>query len=197
MSNSATDLDAPALQFQHPLHERMNVHGSCFLQQGFNARASVRGKEAEVDFVSLLDRPEDALLQRGYLPRPGPAAAFFTTALTSAEGVTIPLSVWKATRNSRRSTGAGITEGHGHDGGVVPIDAGNYRKDQRQVFHVSRQRPDLPERIEQAARAGEVARAWNSPRGRLDAGDSRAVRREAHASPGIASQAERANLPPR
>ena len=106
-------------------------------------------------------------------------------------GATIPLSVWKATRNSRRSTARGIAEWHGHDGGVLPIDAGNHRKHQRQVFHVSCQRPDLPDRIEQPSRSGEVPRAWDSPRGRLDAGDARAVRREAHASPGIASQAER------
>ncbi len=35
------------------------------------------------------------------------AAAFLTTSLISGDGVTIPLSVWKATRNRRRSTARG------------------------------------------------------------------------------------------
>ena len=77
------------------------------------------------------------------------------------------------------------------DRSVQSDPGGNHGQHQRQVFHVSRQRPDLPDRIEQPSRPGEVPRAWNPARGRLDAGDPRAVRRETHASPGIAPQAER------
>ena len=50
----------------------MNVLRPRLLQQGFDARAAVGGKEAEIDFVSLLDRPEDALLRREFLPQPAP-----------------------------------------------------------------------------------------------------------------------------
>ena len=62
------------------------------LQQGFDARATVSGEEAEIDFVSLLDpwrRTSSTVIPASA----NAAAAFFTTAAISAEGATIPLSV--------------------------------------------------------------------------------------------------------
>ena len=55
----------------------------------------------------------------------------------------------------------------------------------------SRQRADLPERIEHSAGAGEVAGARNAAGSRLDRCDARAMGGEAHAPTRVAAQAER------
>ena len=182
-------LGAMTLQLQHAFHERVDALCSCIFQHGFDAHASVGGKEIEVDFVSLSIAGGRAFFHENSCPGQRLRSSF-TASVIFGRWRHDSIVVWKATRRPRRLNGLGSPSGVGTIAVSCLSIAGDYRKQQRQVFHVSRQRTDLPKCVEHPPRSGEMSRAWNAARGRLDGRDARAVGRKTHAAAGVASQSE-------